>query len=145
MRSQSTNQTSVFDIFALKITFMVQLCSASHQPDGLDWSNNIVTISLVLIVCYSKSVLSNSYYDFYTSHLNSMTKSSAMNMLRRYLTQSHSRRKCSNYVDTVPKAHLFAAAFSQLTICPTVQMAGIETIWELHTLTIINSCWHKSK
>ena len=50
---------------------MVQLCSA----DGLDWSNNIVTISLVLIVCYSKSVLCKSYYDFYTSHLNSMTKS----------------------------------------------------------------------
>ena len=41
----------------------------------------------------------------------------------------------------VPKAHLFVAVFSQLTadcLC-TVQMAGVETVWELHTLIETNS------
>ena len=51
-----------------------------------------------------------------------------------------------SYVNTVAKAHLFSALFSQLTIftadclCHPIQMVGIETIWELHILTVINSC-----
>ena len=53
-------------------------------------------------------------------------------------------------VNMVAKAHLFTAVFSQLTIFTadclghTVQIAGIETIWELHTLTVMNSCEKKA-
>ena len=49
-----------------------------------------------------------------------------------------------SYVNTEAKAHLFTAVFSQLTIFTAhclrhpIQMPGIETIWELHTLTVIN-------
>ena len=48
-----------------------------------------------------------------------------------------------NYMNTVAKAHL--AVFLQLTIFTAdclhnpIQMVGIENIWELHTLTVINS------
>ena len=74
-------------------------------------------------------------------------RQSAVNMLIRYLTWSHFRCYIVyiSYVNTVAKAHLFTAVFSQLTIFTAdclhhpIQMAGIETIWELHTLIVINS------
>ena len=50
-----------------------------------------------------------------------------------------------SYVNTAAKARLFTAVFSQLTIFTAdclhypIQMAGIETIWEFHTLIVINS------
>ena len=50
------------------------------------------------------------------------------------------------YISYVAKARLFTAVFSQLSIFTAdclrhpIQMAGIETIWELHTLSVINSC-----
>ena len=49
-------------------------------------------------------------------------------------------------VNTVAKARLFTAEFSQLSIFTAdclrhpIQMAGVETIWELHTLIVMNSC-----
>ena len=49
------------------------------------------------------------------------------------------------YVNMVAKARLFTAVFSQLTaftadcLCHHIQMAGIETIWKLHTLIFMNS------
>ena len=52
---------------------------------------------------------------------------------------------CITYVNTVAKARLFTAVFSQLTTFTAdclrhpIQMAGIETIWELHTLIVMNS------
>ena len=51
-----------------------------------------------------------------------------------------------SYVNTVAKADLFTGELSQLTIFTAdclrhpIQMAGRETISELHTLTVINSC-----
>ena len=48
---------------------------------------------------------------------------------------------------TLEKACLFAAVFSQLSVFAadclylTVQMVGVEMIWKLHTLTVINS-WY---
>ena len=47
------------------------------------------------------------------------------------------------YISYVAKAHLFTAVFSQLSIFTAdclrhpIQMAGAETIWELHTLSVI--------
>ena len=52
-----------------------------------------------------------------------------------------------SHVNTVAKARLFTAEFSQLSIFTAdclrhpIQMAGIETIWELHTLIVMNSCY----
>ena len=49
------------------------------------------------------------------------------------------------YISYVAKDRLFAAVFSQLSIFTAdclghpIQMAGVETIWELHTLPVINS------
>ena len=49
------------------------------------------------------------------------------------------------YISCVAKARLFAAVFSQLSIFTAdclrhpIQMAGVESIWELHTLPVINS------
>ena len=48
------------------------------------------------------------------------------------------------YISYVAKACLFTAVFSQLSIFTAdclrhpIQMAGVETIWELHTLSVIN-------
>ena len=40
---------------------------------------------------------------------------------------------------------LFAAVFEIFTAdCGTVQIAGIETMWELHTLTVMNCWWNPS-
>ena len=50
------------------------------------------------------------------------------------------------YISYVAKARLFTAVFSQLSIFTAdclrhpIQMVGVETIWELHTLPVINSC-----
>ena len=50
------------------------------------------------------------------------------------------------YISYVAKARLFTAVFSQLSIFTAdclrhaIQMAGVETIWELHTLSVIYSC-----
>ena len=51
-----------------------------------------------------------------------------------------------SYVNTVAKACPFTAVFSQTMFtadcaapCHPIQIAGIETIWELHTLIVINS------
>ena len=47
------------------------------------------------------------------------------------------------YISYVAKARLFTAVFSQLSIFTAdclrhpIQMAGVETIWELHTLSVI--------
>ena len=52
-----------------------------------------------------------------------------------------------SHVNTVAKARLFTAEFSQLSIFTAdclrhpIQMAGVETIWELHTLIVMNS-WY---
>ena len=52
------------------------------------------------------------------------------------------------YISCVAKAGLFAAVFSQLSIFTAdclrhpIQMAGVETIWELHTLPVINSWYY---
>ena len=49
------------------------------------------------------------------------------------------------YISYLAKARLFTAVFSQLGIftadclCHPIQMAGVETIWELHTLSVICS------
>ena len=49
------------------------------------------------------------------------------------------------YISYVAKAHLFTAGFSQLSIFTAdclrhaIQMAGVETIWELHALSVIYS------
>jgi len=49
------------------------------------------------------------------------------------------------YIRYVAKARLFVPAFSQLSIFTAdcldhpIQMAGVETIWELHTPPVINS------
>ena len=49
------------------------------------------------------------------------------------------------YISYVAKKHLLTAVFSQLSILTAdclrhpIQMAGAETIWELHTLPVINS------
>ena len=49
------------------------------------------------------------------------------------------------YISYVAKARLFTAVFSQLSIftadclCHPIQMVGVETIWKLHTLAVINS------
>ena len=46
------------------------------------------------------------------------------------------------YISYVAKARLFTAVFSQLSIFTAdclrhpIQMAGVETIWELHTLSL---------
>ena len=54
------------------------------------------------------------------------------------------------YISYVAKACLFTAVFSQLSIFTAdclhhpIQMAGVETIWELHTLPVINSYMHYS-
>ena len=51
------------------------------------------------------------------------------------------------YISYVAKARLFTAVFSQLSIFTAdclhhpIQMAGVETIWELHTLSVIYSCF----
>ena len=48
------------------------------------------------------------------------------------------------YISYVAKARLFTAVFSQLSIFTAdclhhpIQMAGVETIWELHTLSVIS-------
>ena len=53
------------------------------------------------------------------------------------------------YISYIAKARLFTAVFSQLGIFTAdclrhpIQMAGVETIWELHTLSVIYS-WVKS-
>ena len=53
------------------------------------------------------------------------------------------------YISYVAKARLFTAVFSQLSIFTAdclrhpIQMAGVETIWELHTLPVMYS-WYKS-
>ena len=53
-----------------------------------------------------------------------------------------------SYVNTVVKARLFTAVFSQLTIftadclCHPIQMAGIETIWGLITFTLFHVPCH---
>ena len=50
------------------------------------------------------------------------------------------------YISCVAKARLFTAVFSQLSIFTAdclrhaIQMVGVETIWELHTLSVIYSC-----
>ena len=50
-----------------------------------------------------------------------------------------------SHVNTVAKACLFTAEFSQLSIFTAdclrhpIQMVGIETIWELRTLIVMNS------
>ena len=50
------------------------------------------------------------------------------------------------YISYVAKARLFTAVFSQLRIFTAdclghpIQMACVETIWELHTLSVIYSC-----
>ena len=50
---------------------------------------------------------------------------------------------CTRHLD----ACLFTAVFSQLNIFTPdclrhpIQMAGVETIWELHTLSVIYSCY----
>ena len=50
------------------------------------------------------------------------------------------------YISYVAKARLFTAVFSQLSIFTAdclrhpIQMAGVETIWELYTLSVIYSC-----
>ena len=52
------------------------------------------------------------------------------------------------YISYVAKALLFTAVFSQLSIFTAdclrhpIQMAGVETIWELHTLSVIYSCFN---
>ena len=49
------------------------------------------------------------------------------------------------YISNVAKARLFTAVLSQLSIFTAdcllhpIQMAGVETTWELHTLPVINS------
>ena len=49
------------------------------------------------------------------------------------------------YISYVAKARLFTAVFSQLSIFTAdclrhpIQMAGVETIWELHSLPVIYS------
>ena len=51
------------------------------------------------------------------------------------------------YISNVEKVRLFTAVFSQLSIFTAdclhhpIQMAGVETISELHTLSVINS-WY---
>ena len=46
---------------------------------------------------------------------------------------------------------LFTAEFSQLSIFTAdclrhpIQMAGVETVWELHTLIVINSWWSSTQ
>ena len=51
-----------------------------------------------------------------------------------------------SHVNTVAKARLFTTEFSQLSIFTAdclrhpIQMAGVETIWELHTLIVMNTC-----
>ena len=53
------------------------------------------------------------------------------------------------YINYVAKACLFTAVFSQLSIFTAdclrhpIQMAGIETIWEFHTLSVIYSRRHQ--
>ena len=45
-----------------------------------------------------------------------------------------------SYVNTVAKAHLFTAVFHSLQyslLIATSSYPGIETIWKLHTLTVI--------
>ena len=50
-------------------------------------------------------------------------------------------------ISCVAKARLFTAVFLQLSIFTAdclrhpIQMAGVETIWELHTLSVIYSCF----
>ena len=48
------------------------------------------------------------------------------------------------YLNTVANALAFTAMLSQLIIstadCPH-QMAGVETVWELYTLTVMNSVY----
>ena len=52
------------------------------------------------------------------------------------------------YISYVAKARLFTAVFLQLSIftadclCHPIQMAGVETIWEFHTLSVIYSCYN---
>ena len=62
-------------------------------------------------------------------------------MLSRCLTGSHSILVYISYVNTVTKANLFTAVFCWLPTHP-IQMVGVETIWELHTLTVISSWYH---
>ena len=53
-------------------------------------------------------------------------------------------------MNTVAKAHLFAVVFTQRSIVTadclhhTVQMTGIDTVWELHTPNVINSCYNQA-
>ena len=55
------------------------------------------------------------------------------------------RSMSSSVISYVAKACLFTAVFSQLSIFTAdclrhpIQMAGVETIWELHTLSVIYS------
>ena len=62
-----------------------------------------------------------------------------------YYALNYARPISAALVNTVTKAHLFAAVFSQLSIFTAdclrhpIQMTGIETVWELHTLTVMNS------
>ena len=52
------------------------------------------------------------------------------------------------YISYVAKARLFTAVLSQLSIFTAdclrhpIRMAGVETIWELHTLSVIYSWLH---
>ena len=62
-------------------------------------------------------------------------------MLSRCLTGGHLVLVYISYVNTVTKAHLFTAVFCWLPTHP-IQMVGVETIWELHTPTVISSWYH---
>ena len=54
------------------------------------------------------------------------------------------------YISYEAKARLFTAVFSQLSIFTAdclrhpIQMAGVETIWELHTLSVMIWGYHRT-
>ena len=126
--------------FYVIIISVVRVTSLLYWTGRLVWQYCYYHWHQTVRVCNSHMVSILAIWTVWHRH-------SVVNMLSRFWTQSHFMSKCMG--NPIAKSCLFTAKHIRCWLPTSVTLSKWPVwklrTWELHTPTVINTCWHMSK